>query len=91
MKTCSIAVLANAYSQVMLETKTERHSVALILKVRTPLSLQMVSAPQNGMALFVGLKDLQEGLFLLPVQSICMTSIIKVRLAQDKVISRNLK
>lgn len=65
-------------------TKTEQHSVALILKLRTPLSLQMVSAPQNGMALFVGLKDLQESLFLLPVQSICMTSIIKVRLAQDK-------
>lgn len=47
------------------------------------LCSQMVSAPQSGMALFVGLKGLRGSLCPLPVQSISMTSTIKVRLALD--------
>lgn len=50
-------------------------------------SLQMVSAHQIGMALFVGLKGLLEKLYPLPVQSISLTSTIKVSLALDTVSS----
>lgn len=49
-------------------------------------SLQMVSAHQIGMALFVGLKGLL-GKYPLPVQSISLTSTIKVSLALDTVSS----
>lgn len=49
-------------------------------------SLQMVFAHQIGMALVVGLKGLL-GKYPFPVQSISLTSTIKVSLALDTVSS----